>query len=98
MRSTNGVHHPEGDGEAWWERFQALLDEQVEWPTVYTFKFIAPRPELEALKGLFDEEPKVRASSKGNYVSVTAHVEMASSEEVLDVYNAAGDIEDVIAL
>lgn len=85
--------------EAWWSRFQSLLDEQTEWPTVYTFKFIAPRPELEALKGVFGEHPvKVRASSKGNYVSVTAQLEMQSSEEVLAVYDAASEVDDIIAL
>ncbi len=85
--------------EAWWSRFQSLLDDQTEWPTVYTFKFIAPRPELEALKEVFGEHPvTVRASSKGNYVSVTAQMEMQSSEEVLAVYDAASEVDNVIAL
>lgn len=98
MWSTNGARQPENAG-AWWSRFQDLLDEQEEWPTLYTFKFIAPRPELENLKDLFGDHPvKVRASSKGNYVSVTARMRMASSEEVLEIYSAAREIDDVIAL
>ncbi len=98
MQSSNGAHRPEG-AEAWWSRFQTLLDDQMDWPTKYTFKFIAPRPELENLKDLFGDHPvKVRASSKGNYVSVTAHLKVASSEEILEIYGAAREIDDVIAL
>ncbi len=83
----------------WWSRFQALLDEQEEWPALYTFKFIAPEEQLGALKDLFERHPvKVRSSSKGNYVSVTARLKMESSEDVLAVYEAAGAIDDVIAL
>jgi putative lipoic acid-binding regulatory protein len=40
----------------------------------------------------------VRASSKGNYVSVTARLYMASSEEVLAIYHAAGRVDGVISL
>lgn len=100
MSSTNGREPANSrKGRAWWRRFQALLDEQTDWPTMYTFKFIAPRPELGALKDLFGDHPvKVRTSSKGNYVSVTAQIEMSSSEEVLEIYSAAYEIEDVIAL
>jgi hypothetical protein len=41
---------------------------------------------------------KVRASSKGNYMSVTAHINVESSEEVVAVYEEASDIEGVISL
>jgi putative lipoic acid-binding regulatory protein len=40
----------------------------------------------------------VRSSSKGNYVSVTARLRTNSSDEVLDVYDRAYEIDDVIAL
>ncbi|MFB6098378.1 MAG: DUF493 domain-containing protein [Salinibacter sp.] len=89
---------PEDDG-AWWRRFQELLDDQNDWPTQYTFKFIAPSARLDQLKDVFDDHPvRVRESSKGNYKSVTAHLRMSSSEEVLEIYQKASGIEDVIAL
>ena len=84
---------------AWWRRFQVLLDEQTEWPSEYLFKFIVPRDGLRDLKDVFGETPvEVRSSRKGNYVSVTARLEMASSDAVIAVYRAAGAIDGVISL
>lgn len=102
------VFHEEGaftmqnrsaSGREWWDRFKDLLDAQVEWPSDYLFKFIVPRASLDALKAIFGRHPvKVRTSSKGNYVSVTARLHMASSDEVLAIYHAAGEVEGVISL
>ena len=76
-----------------------LLDEQTEWPTRYVFKFIVPRAGQEALERVFGDHPViVRASTRGNYVSVTAQMEMQSSDEVIEVYQAAGRVEGVISL
>lgn len=86
-------------GEEWWDEFKELLDEQNDWPTRYTFKFIAPSPRLDALKGVFGDHPvQVRSSSKGNYMSVTARMHVESSEEVVAIYEEASDIEGVISL
>ena len=87
------------DDDAWWRRFKELLDDQNDWPAQYTFKFIAPAGQLDELKEVFSEHPvRVRESSKGNYKSVTAHICMSSSEEVVNVYEEVSGIEDVIAL
>lgn len=86
-------------GQAWWENFQALLDEQNEWPATYVFKFIAPLGSLDALKAVFGQHPiVVRSSSKGNYYSVTARMQVHSSEEIIALYKAAADVEGVISL
>lgn len=83
----------------WWDRFQALLDDQIEFPSEYLFKFIVPSEQLDELKKVFHDHPvSVRSSSRGNYVSITAKIEMHSSEEVIAVYNAAGQVEGVISL
>ncbi|PSQ93212.1 MAG: DUF493 domain-containing protein [Bacteroidetes bacterium SW_4_67_19] len=94
-----------GNSDEWWIEFRELLEEETDWPTTYTFKFIGPEDDLDELKGIFDEHPtgeegglKVRSSSKGNYVSVTARLKMNSSDEVLAVYDRAYEIDDVIAL
>ena len=90
---------PSEQGEAWWERFQDLLDDQMQWPAEYVFKFIAPEAGLGALKAVFGRYPvAVRSSSKGNYYSVTARMEMHSSEEIIAIYKAAAEVEGVIAL
>ena len=94
------INQPEAeDDEAWWDRFEDLLDDQNDWPTQYTFKFIAPASQLDELKAVFGDHPvRVRESSKGNYKSVTAHLQMSSSRDVVEVYEEASGIEDVIAL
>lgn len=89
---------PEKRDDTDWTRFQELLDEEA-WPSVYTFKFIAPEAQLDALTSLFgNHSVRVRSSSKGNYVSVTARIRMDSSDEVLAIYEAASEIDDVILL
>lgn len=90
---------PSEQGDAWWENFQALLDEQNEWPASYVFKFIAPLARLDDLKAVFGRHPiVVRSSSKGNYYSVTAQMNVHSSEEIIALYKAAAEIEGVISL
>ena len=87
------------ESKAWWHRFQSLLDGQLDWPTEYLFKFIVPKAHLEEMKGVFEGHPvKVRASRKGNYMSVTARMPVESSDEVLSIYQAAAEVEGVISL
>ncbi len=87
------------ENKQWWDRFQQLLDEGVEWPSEYIFKFIVPKKSLSEVEELFHRFPiKVRESSKGNYASVTAAIEMHSSDEVIAVYTSAAKIEGIILL
>jgi len=94
------INQPEAENdEAWWNRFKELLDDQNDWPTRYTFKFIAPSDTVDSLKAVFDDHPvRVRESSKGNYMSVTAHLRCKSSDDVIAVYEDASTNEGVIAL
>lgn len=94
------LNQPEAeDDEAWWNRFKDLLDDQNDWPTRYTFKFIAPAEGVDQVADVFGDHPvRVRESSKGNYKSVTAHLRMSSSEEVIEIYEEASTVEGVIAL
>ena len=85
--------------DAWWPRFQQLLDEQIDFPDEYLFKFIVPADELAALKKIFGRHPvTVRSSSKGRYVSVTAKMHMHSSDEIIALYRAAAKVERVMML
>lgn len=95
----NGALSNMSDGNASWGRFKTLLDEQNEWPTRYTFKFIVPAEQVDEVKAVFGGHPvRVRASSKGTYKSVTAQVQMDSSQAVVDVYKEAASIEGIIPL
>lgn len=85
--------------QEWWDRFQDLLDQDRTWPAEYLFKFIVPRPNLDALQELFGDHPVVvRASTRGRYVSVTARLHMEDSASVVELYRAAGEIPGVISL
>ena len=82
-----------------WERFQTLLDEQMDWPSEFVFKFIVPQAGLDELKAVFGRHPvRTRASRSGNYVSITARMQMHSSHEIIAVYKAAAAIKGVILL
>ncbi|NNE36254.1 MAG: DUF493 domain-containing protein [Rhodothermales bacterium] len=99
MTEAGNQDENQAGSEETWARFRTLLDDQNEWPASYTFKFIAPIEKLEELKAVFGQIPlKTRQSRKGNYASVTASVEMHSSDEVIALYEDAGRIEGVIAL
>ena len=92
-------HTVEPGKAAWWGRFQSLLDDANEWPCTYLFKFIVPRAGLDDLKDVFGDHPLVvRASSQGRYVSVTAQMQMESSDQIIEIYHAAGQVDGVISL
>jgi len=100
MQDGSSVN-PDGAGtsEGRWANFRRLLDEQTEWPTEYLYKFIVPKEQLDVLKAVFgDAELVVRASSKGKYMSVTSRLLAASADDVINVYEKAGEIEGVISL
>ncbi|PTN39067.1 DUF493 family protein [Desulfonatronum sp. SC1] len=82
------------------DQFRKLLDEQCQWPSVYTFKFIVPKARAEELLAVFRSCPEVsvRESSQGKYLSVTANMLMSSSDGVVAVYEAVAGIEGIIAL
>lgn len=87
------------ENKQWWNRFQQLLDDGAEWPSEYVFKFIVPSDRLSEVEGLLNKVPfKVRESRKGNYASVTANMEVHSSDEVIALYTSAAKIEGIILL
>ncbi len=89
---------PESKAE-WWANFERLLDEQNEWPTTFLFKFIVPLEQMPAFQSLFEgAEMTTRASSKGNYISVTMQPVMDSADAVRAVYEKAGQIEGIVSL
>ena len=79
--------------------FKEKLDNEYQWPSLYSFKFIVPKGQEEEMKVIFyQHEVKEKSSSKGNYISVTANVMAKSSDIIIDYYIKASKIEGVIAL
>ena len=81
------------------DKFKELLDKEYSWPAVYSFKFIVPQASFEEAKKLFASGDIIeKPSKKGNYISLSAKIEMESSEAVMDVYLKASSIKGLIAL
>ena len=79
--------------------FKAKLEDIHQFPTQYMFKFIVKGDKLSEVEALFPKQAlSLKPSSKGNYTSVTAKLEMASSNAVIEVYEKAHKIEGIIAL
>lgn len=81
------------------ESFREKLEIEYEWPSLYTFKFIVPREQEEAVTELFPKiEVSTKESSGGKYVSVTASLMANSSEAIISIYQKAGHIQGLISL
>lgn len=82
------------------QTFKERLDGYYDWPCAYLFKFIAPAELLDQVSALFaaDVEIRTRHSKRGNYVSVTAEIVMAGSDEVIAIYERASEIDGVMPL
>lgn len=81
------------------DSFKEKLDVEYDWPALYIFKFIVPKDKTQLVKDIFvNHETSEKASSKGNYISITAKVMADSSDTIIDYYVKASTIEGVIAL
>lgn len=81
------------------DKFKALLDEHHIWPTKYMFKFIVESEKVNQVIDILDsEEVSVKHSRKGKYASVSMYTQMASSDEVMSVYEKIYQVEGVISL
>ena len=88
----------EGQGEDV-DQFKRLLDEQNDWPTPFTFKFIVPKRSLDDLRASLDGyRLQTRVSRKGSYISVTLSPVMPSSDAVIGVYERVSKIDGLVAL
>ena len=78
------------------------LQQDVSWPSVYIFKFIAPAENriFALLHDLFPDHAEFtdRQSAGGKYVSITIKEMMLSADEVIDRYKKASAIEGIIVL
>jgi uncharacterized protein len=81
------------------ESLKAKLDEQSSFPSLYMFKFIVPKEEIDEVKKLFPRhDVSIKPSSKGAYISLTAKIMAKSSDEIIAVYREAWKIEGIISL
>ena len=86
-----------------YNRFHSQLEASQNWPGLYMFKFIVKSKsfQIEKLKNLFNnpqKEVSLVNSSKNTYQSLTIKIQMASPDEVIDIYKKVGQFDDVLIL
>ena len=78
------------------------LDDQVEFPSIYMFKFIIPADnhKLALAESLFGDEAIVttRNSKTNKFISITAKEMMLSSTQIIEIHKKAEKIEGIIQL
>lgn len=80
-------------------KFKALLDDQMNWPDYYKFKFITETDKKHhLLDALTEHNIEERSSKNGKYVSITSKKLVHSSDEVIAIYSKISKIEGVISL
>ena len=83
----------------WVESFREKLDSHYTWPSLYLFKFIVPKGKEQEVKNLFPlHTTSEKLSKQGNYTSVSAKINMPSSDAVIAIYEKASKIEGIVAL
>lgn len=79
--------------------FREKLDKIHQWPSLYMFKFIVPKGKEDQVRELFPKNILTEKQSRtGKYVSVTAKVMMSSTDAVIEIYERASEIDELIAL
>ena len=79
--------------------FKEKLENNHDFPEEYIFKFIIKPEHQNEVESLVDgAKVNLKASSGNKYLSVTMQKEMASSQEVIEVYKEAYGIEGIIPL
>ena len=81
------------------EKFKELLDNEYTWPVEFHFKFIVKTQFVEQAEELLNQARiELRPSRNNKYTSVNAWMKLASSDEVIYVYDKLQQIPGIISL
>lgn len=81
------------------EKLHSMLNEQVQWPEYYTFKFVVKTEQKSQVMDLLvDHEISLRPSKNGNYTSITSRKYFQTSDEVIEVYQSMKEVKGLISL
>jgi len=79
--------------------FKEKLENVHTFPCEYLFKFVANKENIDELKDVLKGEKLTeKASSKGNFTSVTIRKKVKTSDEVVDTYKKVTQIKGIITL
>ncbi len=80
-------------------KFRSLLNDQINWPDHYTFKFVTKTESKDKLiEVLSGHQCSEKLSRNGKYTSVTSRKILNSADEVIEVYQKVSKVEGVISL
>lgn len=81
------------------QSFKDKLESVHTFPTLYMFKFIVPHAKLDEVKAILPKhDMELKESKKGTYISATIRVMAGSSDQVIEIYQRASQIEGIVAL
>ncbi len=76
-----------------------VMDETMEFPSEYLFKFIVPVSEAQGLLLiLVDMEIDEKISKGGRYISISAKKVFANSDDIISIYKKVAVIKGIISL
>ena len=80
-------------------KLKELLENNYEWPSNYTFKFIVPKDEVPKVEALFPSHTfSLKTSRKGRFIGMTVDVKLDSPEIVVAIYQKASLIKGLISI
>lgn len=80
-------------------KLKLVLDETMKFPSEYLFKFIVPLSEIHQILFILQGmEIEQKASSNGNYISVSGKIIIHKSEDIIKVYERAAQVKGIISL
>lgn len=80
-------------------KLKLVIEETVEFPSEYYFKFIVPIGEVHQILFILQGmEIEQKASANGNYISVSAKKQMHTSDDIIIIYQRASVIKGIISL
>lgn len=80
-------------------KLQNLLEEQMDWPAKYNYKFVVKTEKKhEVLTHLSDHDNTEKLSKTGKYTSITSTKLHHSSDDIITVYKTMSTVEGVITL
>ena len=91
------------NSESFYSRLKEQLENSTQWPSKYKFKFILKsnsKNQKKLIQIFKNLKPKIstKHSSTNKFTSFTILVELNSSDDVIEIYKLASEIDGIISL
>jgi len=83
------------------EKLKETLNKELNWPTIYMFKFIVPADNrrIALVESKFSDEAIItkKESTSGKYISITIKEVMLTADSIIDKYKEMDGIEGLMS-